>query len=121
MSEFEDSLNSILNDPRQMGKIAQMAKTLMGGDGPREEQEIKEEAAASFGKNSGLDLGSIAKISKIFSEVKQENDDKTALLQAMEPYLNDKRRSKMEKGIKLARLAKIAKLALGEFGGDEDV
>jgi len=34
MSEFEDRLNSILNDPEQMDKIASMAKSLMGGGGP---------------------------------------------------------------------------------------
>lgn len=33
MSEFEDKLNSVLGDPAQMEKIANLAKTLMGGDG----------------------------------------------------------------------------------------
>ena len=30
MSEFEDRLNSILNDPAQMDRITAMAKSLMG-------------------------------------------------------------------------------------------
>ena len=33
MSEFEDRINSVLNDPEQMDKIANLAKSLMGGDG----------------------------------------------------------------------------------------
>ena len=118
MSEFEDKLNSILNDPQQMGKIADMAKSLMGGEAQKEKTE--EKAQDSFFPE-GMDIASVAKIGKILSQVKNEADDKTALLQAMEPYLNETRRSKMEKGIRLARLAKLAKLALGQLGGDEDV
>ena len=37
MSEFEDKLNSVLGDPAQMEKIANLAKTLMGGDGGAQE------------------------------------------------------------------------------------
>ena len=33
MGEFEDRINSVLNDPEQMDKIANLAKSLMGGDG----------------------------------------------------------------------------------------
>ena len=32
MSEFEDRINSVLNDPEQMDKIANLAKSLMGGE-----------------------------------------------------------------------------------------
>ena len=42
-------------------------------------------------------------------------------MKAMEPYLNEKRRAKMEKGMKLMKLARLAKLAMGELGGDENV
>ena len=31
MSDFEEQLNSILNDPAQMNRIAAMAQSLMGG------------------------------------------------------------------------------------------
>ena len=34
MSEFEDKLNELLNDPGQMERIAGIAKSLMGGDAP---------------------------------------------------------------------------------------
>jgi hypothetical protein len=36
VSEFEDKLSSLMNDPKQMEKIASLAKTLMGGDNPGE-------------------------------------------------------------------------------------
>ena len=34
MAEFDDKLNSILSDPEAMAKIAQLAQSLSGGDGP---------------------------------------------------------------------------------------
>jgi hypothetical protein len=37
----------------------------------------------------------------------------------MQPYLSEKRRSKMDKAIKLARMAKLAGFAMDEFGGKE--
>ena len=120
MSEFEDKLNSILSDPAQMGKIADMAKSLMGGQS-REEEAKEKPDRSDFSQEPGLDMAAITKISKILSEVKNESDDKTALLKAMEPYLNEKRRAKMEKGVKLLKLARLAKLAMGELGGDENV
>lgn len=124
MSEFEDKLNSILNDPQQMGKITRMAKTLMGGDNAEEKHpDNKEEANTIPFMNPDLDfdIGSISKISRILSEVKNQKDDKQALLSAMEPYLSEKRRDKMEKALKLAKFARIARLAFGEMGGGEDV
>lgn len=36
MSEFEDKLNELLNDPGQMERIAGIAKSLMGGEAPPE-------------------------------------------------------------------------------------
>lgn len=49
------------------------------------------------------------------------DSERTALLNAMKPYLSEKRRTKMDKAMKLARIAKIAELAAGEFGGDGNV
>ncbi len=47
-----------------------------------------------------------------------EKPQEQALLEAMRPYLSEKRRSKMDKAMKIARLAQIARLAMGEMGGD---
>ena len=52
-------------------------------------------------------------------------DDKTALLRAMGPYMSPERRAKLEKAIKFARLARVAKAVFGESGqnteGPQDV
>lgn len=43
------------------------------------------------------------------------------LLEAMKPYLAEKRRGKIDRAMKLARLASLAELAAGEMGEDDDV
>ena len=47
--------------------------------------------------------------------------EKTELLRAMGTYLKQERQEKMEKAIRFARRAKIARAALREYGGGESV
>ena len=139
MSEFEDKINSLLNDPKQMDKIAAMAKSLMGDEGGTP----KPQNAANKAEDSGFDPAMLGKLTGLFKKDGSEDvgidpamlgklmgllgkgssgdSERTALLNAMKPYLSEKRRTKMDKAMKLARIAKIAELAAGEFGGDGDV
>ena len=122
MSEFEDKLNSILNDPQQMDKIAGLAKSLMGGEAENNQTNsgadgLSSAFASMLGSDSGMDFGRIA---GILSSGMAQNDEKQALLSAMKPYLSEKRQAKMDKAIKIASIARIARLAMGEMG-DKDV
>lgn len=137
MSEFEDRINNILNDPAQMDKITNLAKTLMGGEnsqpqsGPENGEKEKTdglgglaELARSFmGDNDGggIDPAVLGRISRLIRESGGQDDNKRALLQAMKPYLSEKRRNKMDKAMKIARLARIARLAMGEMEEKGDV
>lgn len=109
MSEFEDKLNELLNNPSQMERFASMAKSLMGGDAPMPSVPDMDFDPKLIQKISGLLNGAEAKSSK----------DKK-LLEAMRPYLSEKRRSKMDKAMKIAKLASIAEIAASEFGGDDN-
>lgn len=111
MSEFEDKLNSLLNDPEQMNRITEMAKSLMGGSDDGDKK----------GAAGGSDADMAAKIAKLLKKTGAGENDRTALLNAMKPYLSSSRRDKMDKAMRIARLAEIAELAAGEFGGSEDV
>lgn len=115
MSELEDKLNSILGDPAQMEKIAGLARSLMGGGGaPAEETPTPASSAP------GIDAGLLQKLGGLLGGAGQEPDREQALLAAMRPYLSEKRRGKMDQALKLARLARIARLAMGETGGGSD-
>lgn len=127
MSELEDKINGILGDPAQMEKIAGLAKSLMGGGdsgiGPAEKTKSAggglDSLMQSLGGGEGaIDPAMLARLSRALSSGAGEKKQERALLEAMKPYLSEKRRSKMDKAIKLARLASIARIAMGEMGGD---
>ena len=108
MNELEDKLNSLLNDPEQMERFAGFAKSVMGGISAPDKSETPD-----------IDMGMIKKIGSLMSGsgAKSSRDEK--LLEAMKPYLSEKRRSKMDRAMKIAQLASIANAA-ALFGGDDD-
>ena len=119
MSELEDKINSILGDPKQMEQITKVARSLMGGAGGESGGEAGGRAESALA-GLGIDAASLQRLGRLLSRSGEQKPQERALLEAMKPYLSEKRRSKMDKAIKLARLAKIARLAMGEMGGDGD-
>jgi len=120
MGEFEDKVNQILSDPGQMEKIAGLAKSLMGRDVGENTAQENPLGALLGGEMPGLDGAMLGKLSRLLQSGAGQDREKQALLEAMKPYLSEKRRAKMDKAIRLAGLARIARLAMGEMG-DGDV
>lgn len=108
MSELEEKIGGILNDPQMMRRILSMAQA-MGAQAndaspappqPPQEQPAVDAAMlqrlAGFAQNSNID--------------KRER----ALLQALGGYLSHERIGKLEKAMRAAKLAKIASAAIGK-------
>jgi hypothetical protein len=113
VNELGDKLNAILDNPGQMEKIAQMAQSIMGGE--------SRDGSAPTPKSGpdGIDPSMLMKLSALMSK-SGVRDDKRALLEAMKPYLSEKRRKKLDNAMKLAKLAGIAEVAIGEFKLNDD-
>ena len=103
-------INSVLSDPKQMDMIAGLAKSLMGGPEP---QSQKPESGSL-----PLDGATLGKLQQLMGGAERPGQSE-ALLRAMEPWLSEKRRVKMDKALKLARLAKLAGFAM-ELGGEKE-
>lgn len=119
MSELEDRLNSILNDPEQMARISSLAQSLMGGGtdaGESGPKELSQLAGALSGK--GGDSALPGMLSGLLGQ-SAGDADKRALLEAMKPYLSEKRRGKLDRAMQLTRMARLARLAMGELGNGE--
>lgn len=107
MSELEDTISAVLNDPQQMEQITRLAQSLMGGE------QGTPETASGAGDNMPLpgrlgDIGSLMAGSRSSGQT---------LLEAMRPYMTEKRRAKVDKALQLARAARIARLVLGQTEG----
>lgn len=107
MGEWEDRLNQVLNDPKQMEQITQMAQSLLGGG--------QTDASPLAGLTDlGIDPGLLGRVGRLLNEEQGEDKARQELLAAMKPYLSPRRREKLDRAMKLARLSHLARLALGE-------
>lgn len=122
MSGIEEMINGVLSDPEQMKKLTSMAQSIMGGAGG--EPLSLPESGGGMPDWSGL-LGKlppgILKAASGFlgggrsgGGTAAVSGDKTELLNALSPWLSEKRRAKLERSI---RLAGFLKLGVGVFFG----
>lgn len=116
MSEFEDKLNSILSDPEEMAKLTRLAGQLMGNG--QKENEPPAQQTVSGPEDGGFDPGMLGRLQGLMGSLSGKGDDKAGLFKALTPYLREERRVKLEKALRLAKAAKLAGAALGEFGGE---
>lgn len=121
MSELEDAISSVLNDPAQLARISAIAQSLMGG-APQSEaagaQDTDTPSAAALGNMMkdlpGFDPASLTKL----LQGGGAKSPRLAALEALAACLDEKRGKKLGRAIRLARLASLAKLGLesGEAG-----
>ena len=117
MSELEDALNSVLNDPEQLARISAMAQSLLGGAPQAPKDAPQAPDLSSLGgvmkDLPGLDLASLTKL----LQGGGAKSPRLAALEALAAGLDDRRREKLGRALRLARLASLAKLGLA--GGEE--
>jgi len=118
MGELEDRINSVLSDPEQLQQITKMAQSLMGGNSGQESSGAASAPGAELFSQLGLDSGALGRISRLIGGQGAVSSQSRNLLEAMKPFLSDKRRQKMDRALKIARLAKLAGLAIGETEGE---
>lgn len=120
MTDFENTLNQLLSDPEQMEKLMGVAKAFMNSsDSGSGESEPRQPAGAPADIASllgSLDPKLIGVIGKLMGEY-NSGSDKEALLHAISPYLKAERRTQFERATEMAKLARIAKVAMNELGG----
>lgn len=134
MAEFEEKLGAILNDPRAMGQIMALARSL-GGDGapPPPAEEVRDavyepvplppsEEPSQPVSGGGLDLDPrlLAVGMKALSAYRDENNEKARLLQALRPFVKETRYRKVDKAVQIARVSRAIRAALDGFKGGEE-
>ena len=112
MGEIEERIGQVLNDPAQMERLSRLARTLMGGGDPPPEAE--REPPAREPEAVSPDPALLAKLGRLLSEDAGAERSRGELLHALEPWLAPRRREKLARALRLARLGRLAQRAFGE-------
>jgi hypothetical protein len=107
MSEMEEKLNSVLNNPQMIQQIMAMAQS-MGA----QSQQKSDSPPQKHDDFPEIDLGMLQKLSGFASQSGIDKDQKT-LLKALGPYLSRERLGKLEKAMRAAKLARLASGFIG--------
>lgn len=120
MSEFDEKLNTLLNDPNAMAQVMSLAQSLSGRmDGGADEENGSApppplsadggmpDAAALLSSLSGLDTELVRRLLKQMN--RPESTETTTLLHALRPFLSEARRDKVDRAAQLARLIHAAR------------
>lgn len=129
MSEWEEKLGSILADPQAMGQIMSLAQSLGApSKSPQETPSTKEKEEnpspdpASFFHSFAekLDPRLMETLLRAVNEYQADDDSRTALLQALRPFVKKERYAKLDRAIELARMTRLIRIGLDAFrGGDQ--
>lgn len=111
MDDLEGQIRQVLNDPAQMAQIMGLAQSLLGGGGGEKPQE-----APPAPPDGGL-LGKLGAM--MGKPAASGGGSQQALLQAMRPYLSEKRQRKVDRALQITRMAHLAKAAMQGLGGSE--
>lgn len=108
MSELEEKIGAVLNNPQLMQQILSMAQS-MGQQSPQPPVPVREESLP------GLDPGLIQRLAGMAGH-NQIDGNQQALLNALCPYLSRDRVGKLERAMRAARLAGAASSFLNAGG-----
>ena len=140
MGELEEKLESILGNPQAMAQIMSLAQSLSpGGAGqadapdqnpaeappPQAGEDAPQPAAAPASAGSGgglggllgglnaLDPAMLSAAAGLIGQFADGGDDKrTALLNALRPFVKEQRYAKLDKAIQIAKLSRLIRSGL---------
>lgn len=111
MSELEEKLSTLLNNPQLMQQIASMAQA-MGGESQNKPAEQREASPAAM---PTFDPKLLQTMAQTFGQSGIDSNQKS-LLHALSPYLSPYRVQKLERAMQAARLAGAASAFLSAGG-----
>ncbi|MBR0040734.1 MAG: hypothetical protein IJP64_05085 [Oscillospiraceae bacterium] len=111
MSELEDRINSVLSDPEQLARISAMAQSLMGS--PAADQSVEGHNAASLGNAASPEnTVSLGKLGELLHGAMGEKNPRLAALEALAACLDERRREKLRRALRLSRVLRLAQAGL---------
>ena len=113
MSEMEEKLGAILNNPQMMQQIMSMAQAMSAAQPQREEPPRQQEPPQP--KSPDIDPRMLQSIAGIARQ-NGVDQNQQALLRALSSYLSRERIQKLERAMRAARMANAASTFLNSGG-----
>ncbi len=109
-----DKIEEILNSPEALGKVLDMAQSLMGG---------KEEAPASPAPDAlnGLDPAILQTLGNVMQEFNRDDDRRFQFLNSLRPYMGEGNGVHIDKAVQIMRLSRVIRHLFNNFGGGTNV
>ncbi len=131
MAEWEEKLEGILSNPQAMEQIMALAKSLEGGNTqpteaaanpapPTSTPASSPDLSQLMGSVGQLDPKLLSIAAKLMSQMGKQDDRRTALLQALRPFVKPERYAKLDKAIQIARLSVLIRAGIELFRTKED-
>ncbi len=109
MDDISEKISSILNDPESFQTIKNIADSLMGDNSVQSEPTAAPgDFSRFFGDISPDQMGVLMRAMSVLNS--KTGDNRTALLLALKPHLSPKRRDRVDKAVKLLKLAAVMPL-----------
>ncbi|MBR6653962.1 MAG: hypothetical protein IKL27_04415 [Oscillospiraceae bacterium] len=118
MDDLQSKISAIFSSPESMEQIRNLAQSLAGGG--EDMQSPVSTPPQSTEPSLQMDPRIMQVMTRAMSEFSKPSEA-SALLGALRPYLSQDRISKVDRAMNIARLAKIARTIIPEFGGDKRV
>ena len=101
MDDLSQKLAGILNDPEALENLKNMADSILSGDN-------SSNGDSSSPPQGFPDMEQLSNIMAIMSKLNGSQDnDRTRLINALKPYLSEKRQAKAENAIKILKIMEL--------------
>ena len=126
MADLQQQLQSILSDPETMDQISALAGALTGTPAepapeasPSTDQPPDLSALLSaLGGDGGADPALLHTAAALLEAYNAPDDDKTALLDALRPFLSPQRQEKLDRAAQTARMSRVLRAVVHLWKGD---
>ena len=118
MDDLQSKISAIFSSPESMAQIRNLAQSLAGGGNDQSDASPVQQQSSE--PPMSMDPRIMQVMTRAMGEFSKPSDA-AALLGALKPYLKPDRINKVDKALNIAKLAKIAKTIIPEFGGDNRV
>ncbi len=112
MDDFTQKITSILNDPDSLDTIKSIADSLMLDKGEKHQTSNHSDSGFDLSQMLGsISTDQMGGIMRVMSALNSNRgDDRTALLLALKPHLSKQRQPRVDKAVKLLKIASIMPL-----------